>query len=125
MTELGLMTALTYLDLSGNDLAGTIPTELGNLVHLVRFTAKDCRLSGSILSELGSMISLMVLSLESNLLSGTAPTSLCILRNFSLTHFVTDCPTAGSNVGVDCKVPECCTFCRRFSFPKRRKPDKR
>ena len=34
-TDLGLLSELTYLDLSYNDLTGTIPTELGLLSELM------------------------------------------------------------------------------------------
>jgi Leucine-rich repeat (LRR) protein len=73
--DLGLLTDLTRLLLSGNQLTGTIPSSLGVLTALTELQLLDNRLNGSIPSSLGALTGLMNLELSSNQLSGTIPPS--------------------------------------------------
>ena len=74
---------VTRLELSYNGLSGTIPSELGTLLHLERLLLNGNNLSGQIPPELGSLIKLTGLSLCCNSLSGTIPLELGNLINLS------------------------------------------
>ena len=69
------------LSLSGNDLSGTIPPELGNLVNLRELDLSDNGLSGTIPPELGNLVNLELLDLSGNMLSGVIPVELGSLRS--------------------------------------------
>jgi hypothetical protein len=75
-SELGNLVHLEYLFLYGNWLDGTIPSELGNQVDLVALYLYDNSLGGSIPSELGNLLKLEVLCLNENSLMGTLPLSI-------------------------------------------------
>ena len=71
--ELGGLSVLRVLRLSGNRLTGPIPPELGGLVHL-RVLALDANaLTGAVPPELGSLGSLTELRLDGNALTGPVP----------------------------------------------------
>ena len=81
-SELGNLKNLEFLEFTYNsDLTGSIPPELGNLNNLKKLNLGFCRLSGSIPAELGSLINLTGLDLENNDLSGTIPP---VLGNLTL-----------------------------------------
>ena len=69
------------LDLSENELNGTIPSELGNLIYLEYLYLSENQLSGTIPSALGILSNLIELSLRSNELTGTIPPELGRLAN--------------------------------------------
>ena len=71
--ELGGLSVLRVLRLTGNRLTGPIPPELGGLVHL-RVLALDANaLTGVVPPELGDLGNLTELRLEGNALTGPAP----------------------------------------------------
>ena len=72
---------VTGLWLDGNQLSGSIPSELGNLANLVTLSLHGNQLSGSIPSELGNLANLGVLWLDGNELSGSMPSELGNLDN--------------------------------------------
>ena len=72
---------VTGLWLDGNELSGSIPSELGNLTNLGVLSLSYNQLSGSIPSELGDLANLGVLWLDSNELSGSIPLELGNLDN--------------------------------------------
>ena len=74
--ELGNLSNLTDLNLSGNRLTGKIPPELGNLSNLRDLYLHDNDLSGKIPPELGSLSNLTELALSYNDLSGEIPPEL-------------------------------------------------
>ena len=74
--ELGDLTALEVLDFGGNDLSGPIPPELGNLASLERLRLYHSNLSGSIPPELGNLGALKTLNLYNNNLEGPIPPEL-------------------------------------------------
>lgn len=83
--ELGSLSALTVLRLSGVGLRGPIPEELGNLSQLTVLDLSNNRsvvgidlpgLSGTIPDSLGNLAALTELDLGSNSLSGEIPDSL-------------------------------------------------
>jgi len=68
--EIGNLTQLTVLDLSGNHLSGSIPLEIGNLTQLTELDLSGNHLSGSIPLEIGNLTQLTELDLYGNHLSG-------------------------------------------------------
>ena len=81
--ELGNLTNLLTLDLSGHQLTGSIPAELGNLTNLQYLGLSTNQLTGSIPDELGSLINLTSLALYKNNLSGPLPDELGSLINLT------------------------------------------
>ena len=79
--ELGNLTNLKWLDLSYNDLTGSIPPELGNLTNLEGLDLGENQLSGSIPPELGNLTNLQGLRLGGNPLTGSIPVALGNLTN--------------------------------------------
>ena len=65
-----------YILLLGNNLSGTIPSQLGNLTYLRGISLEMNQLTGSIPSELGNLSQLQVLNLKSNQLTGSIPPEL-------------------------------------------------
>lgn len=64
---------LTSIDLSGKNLAGTIPTSIGNLLHLQNLSLASNSLTGPIPNSMSAMHKLAHLDLSSNQLNGTVP----------------------------------------------------
>ena len=88
-SALGSLSQLQYLYLNHNDLSGTIPGELGNLSRLERLEMYGNDLNGGIPAALGSLSQLRTLDLGGNDLSGTIPVglgSLSQLRYVDLSH---------------------------------------
>ncbi|KAI3775688.1 hypothetical protein L1987_45437 [Smallanthus sonchifolius] len=68
------------LDLSQNNLFGSLPQEVGDLKMLSELYLYENNLSGNIPSSLSGCATLSVLSLEGNLFQGTIPPSLISLK---------------------------------------------
>ena len=81
--ELGELSEMESLDIAINHLSGPIPTELGSLVQLRDLRLYDNRLTGEIPSELGSLSSLRELILGRNLLTGPIPAELVNLTELN------------------------------------------
>ena len=79
--ELGTLSNLEALNLSVNQLRGEIPPELGNLISLEVLDLFENQLSGMIPSELGNLTNLVGLALFDNNLRGTIPPELAELTN--------------------------------------------
>ncbi len=89
--ELGNLTHLQHLSLTGNDLSGAVPPELGNLGNLQSLSLAYNALSGPIPPELGNLASLVVLDIRRNRdfvtstgLSGPIPPELGGLANLEI-----------------------------------------
>ncbi|KAI3519848.1 hypothetical protein L1887_09065 [Cichorium endivia] len=78
------ISALTIsLNLSQNNLFGSLPTEVDELKLLTSLDLSDNNLSGNIPSSLGGCTSLVFLNLRGNLFQGTVPSSLSSMRGIS------------------------------------------
>ena len=98
MANLGRLSELTHLQLSGNSIGGTIPRELGSLSKLVHLDLSGNKLSGTIPHELGSLSKLAYLDLSSNQLGGAIPSTLANiegLRTLKLSGDQTRYDTSG------------------------------
>ncbi|KAF4361039.1 hypothetical protein F8388_016848 [Cannabis sativa] len=78
--SIGNMLSLSVLDLSNNKLIGKIPLSFGNLSNLVALDLRKNNLSGTIPDSLGQLNSLQTLHLSDNKLSGSIPSCF---RNLS------------------------------------------
>ena len=70
--QVGGLAALQVLDLSNNDLSGSIPPQVGDLTALIHLDLSNNKLSDSI-PALNSLTALIHLDLSNNALSGTIP----------------------------------------------------
>ena len=75
---------MTYLELGGNQLSGSIPPEIGNLTNLIKLNLFGNQLSGSIPPEIGSLSNLTALYLSDNQLSGPIPPEIGNLTKLKL-----------------------------------------
>ncbi|TYI96179.1 hypothetical protein E1A91_D01G053000v1 [Gossypium mustelinum] len=75
-SEIGNLSHLISLELGGNKLIGQIPTTVGGLEELQSLSLKDNKLEGSIPTELCHLNKLAFLFLTNNKLSGPIPTCL-------------------------------------------------
>jgi Leucine-rich repeat (LRR) protein len=73
--------SVSYLNLQGNRLTGSIPDELGNLPNLRTLSLGSNRLIGAIPGVLGELDALTELVLDSNRLTGSIPDELGNLPN--------------------------------------------
>lgn len=73
--------ALSILDLSNNQLSGTLPDDLGTLANLHTLDFSHNFFSGPIPSTFGGLSSLLNLSLAANQLNASIPSSLGTLRH--------------------------------------------
>ena len=83
-SELGSLSSLTELNLRGNQLSGEIPPVLGGLTNLTLLELSLNRLSGGIPPELGGLSNLTGLYLGYNQLSGEIPPELGKLSNLTV-----------------------------------------
>lgn len=74
--EIGNLTALTSLDLSGANLYGPIPKEIGNLTQLTRLNLQNNDLTDLIPPEIGKLKKLTSLDLSRNDLTGPIPNEI-------------------------------------------------
>ncbi|MFT5143649.1 MAG: YVTN family beta-propeller protein, partial [Thalassolituus oleivorans] len=75
-TELGDLTALEILDLGANAIGGGIPGTMGSMAALRELHLYENDLTGSILAALGGASSLTTVRLYSNNLTGSIPSEL-------------------------------------------------
>jgi hypothetical protein len=103
-TEIGKLTALASLSLSGCDFSGQIPTEIGELTMMEQMWLFGNWLSGDIPSEIGLLTVLEIFGVEDNNITDvTMPSEICDLNLVALSA---DC--GGAFDFMDC---DCCTCC--------------
>ena len=73
-----------YINLSNNQLKGTIPSEIGNLQNLRNLTLRTNELTGSIPEELSNLKELTTLNLAVNKLTGNIPPGLGKLSKLTM-----------------------------------------
>ena len=72
------------LVLSGNELSGSIPPEIGNLTNLTTLSLVNSQLTGEIPPEIGNLTNLTTLNLMNNQLTGEIPPEIGNLTNLTL-----------------------------------------
>ncbi|KAI4352463.1 hypothetical protein L6164_006713 [Bauhinia variegata] len=72
----GMCRSLKFLDISGNQIAGPVPTGLGEFVSLIGLNLSCNHLQGEIPATIGQIKHLKFLSLAGNNLTGAIPTSV-------------------------------------------------
>ena len=80
-SEIGTLHKLTFLDLSLNEINGSIPSEIRSLKNLETLNLARNRLVGAIPSSLGGLTNLAYLYLNSNDISGSIPEEIGRLKN--------------------------------------------
>ncbi|PNT01088.2 hypothetical protein POPTR_015G080800v4 [Populus trichocarpa] len=90
---------LTHLDLSDNALTGEIPSELCVLITLEELLLNSNQLEGSIPIEIGNLTSLKRLILYDNQLSGSMPNTIGKLRYLEVIR-------AGGNKNLEGSLPQ-------------------
>jgi hypothetical protein len=85
-TQLGNLTAMKWMNLGQNQLTGGIPVELGGMINLSLLYLDENLLTGSIPLELGQISTLEWLNLSENQLSGNIPDEIWQLTNLKLLY---------------------------------------
>ena len=92
---------VTELELAGNNLQGSIPSELGQLVYVGELDFANNQLTGSIPSELGQLENLTRLNLSANQLTGTIPAELGQLENLTRLNLSANQLTGTIPIGLE------------------------
>ncbi|KAH7532621.1 hypothetical protein FEM48_Zijuj04G0041100 [Ziziphus jujuba var. spinosa] len=79
--DIGMLSRLTYLDLSSNFIEGSIPLGVWNLKNLVTLNLARNRLVGSIPWVVDQLTNLTSLTLNSNQINGSIPVEIGNLKN--------------------------------------------
>ena len=77
---------VTNLDLSNNNLVGSIPTSIGNFSNLQQLKLIYNQLTGSIPSEIGNLTNLIIFDVSGNQLTGNIPVEIGNLSNLEELH---------------------------------------
>eukprot|EP00536_Pseudo-nitzschia_multiseries_P012458 jgi/Psemu1/208756/e_gw1.478.32.1 len=107
-TEVGLMTGLASLSMANATLTGNIPEEIANLSQLRRLWLFNNKLTGTIPATLNDLNLLEVLEVHGNQLKGTMPQGICSAvkkSDYTFKSLTSDCEKK-----VTCSK-DCCTKC--------------
>lgn len=91
------------LNLVNNNLNGTLPVSIGNLIDLQLLNIANNQISGAIPSEIGNLTELQTLFISDNLLNGSLPSTMWNLNNLvtlnaSNNQFTGELPNEISNL---------------------------
>ena len=78
-SNIGLLDALTSIDMGYNGIGGSLPSSIGLLTALTSLRLGSNRLAKTVPSELGQLKKLALLRLSKNWFTGTLPSALCSL----------------------------------------------
>jgi len=92
--EIGDLTSLIFLDLSGNQLQGIVLSKLTNLINLRTLLLTRNGFTGTIIPEISNLQNLNFISLSVNAFDGVLPTSLRDMTNLRI-FFASDNNLAG------------------------------
>ncbi|KAL6201477.1 hypothetical protein ACLB2K_025191 [Fragaria x ananassa] len=81
---IGSLQKLRYLDLSDSGFVGLFPPHLGNLLQLRTLDLKKNSISGSLPASIGNLINLETLDLSENKISGPLPVSVGNLSHLNI-----------------------------------------
>ncbi|CDP21683.1 unnamed protein product, partial [Coffea canephora] len=73
--------SLMYMKMGENSFSGSLPSEIGKLIHLVDFTVSHNQLAGDIPISLADCSNLANLSMQANFFQGTIPPNLASLKS--------------------------------------------
>ncbi|EEF49325.1 LRR receptor-like serine/threonine-protein kinase RPK2 [Ricinus communis] len=82
--SIGNLMMLQYFDIRGNTLSGSLPNQLGNLTLLKSLLLGMNNVLGNIPSQLDQLTSLVVLDLSHNAVTGSIPASLPNAKNLEV-----------------------------------------
>ena len=68
--------SVTKMELASNNLAGSLPTEIGNLLNLTTLFLQQNQLGGNIPNQIGNLNKLTLLRLDNNQFSGNIPSEI-------------------------------------------------
>nr|BAJ94009.1 predicted protein [Hordeum vulgare subsp. vulgare] len=88
-TSMGSFRQLTHLDLSYNNIQGSIPLQVSNLKTLTELHLSSNKLTGEIPKNLDQCYNLITIQMDQNMLIGNIPTSfgnLKVLNMLNLSH---------------------------------------
>ncbi len=89
-------------------LAGTIPSEIGNLVSMQQLALYQNKSTGTIRTRIGSMSVLAIRYMEGNMLLGAMPEEVCVVKNNAMLLQILGADCQVDSTDVDCA---CCTCC--------------
>ena len=99
-SQIGVMTALTNLNLGQNQISGTLPSEFGLLTNMQFLILYDNLFTSSIPSEIGLLTGLESLLIDRTQMTGAIPEEVCSLPSLQ-----------GGRLRVDCGNIECSASC--------------
>lgn len=82
--EIGSLIHLRYLNLSGNAISGIIPSTIVSLVNLQELYLYETGISGTIPSTISSLVNLQHLDLHNTGISGTIPSTIAQLQSLEV-----------------------------------------
>ncbi|KAJ4890411.1 putative LRR receptor-like serine/threonine-protein kinase [Raphanus sativus] len=103
-----LSTSLIELKLQMNDISGSIPHDIGNLINLSKLEFDGNMLRGTLPNSLGMLLELGYLSLDSNRLSGVIPSSIGNMTQLETLYL--------NNNSFEGPIPPSLGNCRRLLY---------